>query len=86
MVLHAYMCVCAFSLYRESPDMILGDKLLIFEMVLSQPPCLEHPTVVAYLSDLYADTLDRQRHGEATSVSPSLSQTPKWVPHLAMPL
>jgi hypothetical protein len=24
------MCVCAFLLYRESPDMILGDKPLIF--------------------------------------------------------
>jgi hypothetical protein len=36
MVLYAYVCVCAFSLRRESPDMILGDKLLIFEVVLSQ--------------------------------------------------
>jgi hypothetical protein len=25
-----YVCVCAFSLRRESPDMILGDKPLIF--------------------------------------------------------
>jgi hypothetical protein len=31
-----FVCVCAFSLRRESPDMILGDKLLISEMVLSQ--------------------------------------------------
>jgi hypothetical protein len=30
------MCVCAFSLHRESPDMILGDKPLISEVVLSQ--------------------------------------------------
>jgi hypothetical protein len=30
------VCVCAFSLHRESPDMILGDKPLISEMVLSQ--------------------------------------------------
>jgi hypothetical protein len=30
------VCVCAFSLRRESPDMILGDKPLIFEVVLSQ--------------------------------------------------
>jgi hypothetical protein len=29
------VCVCAFSLRRESPDMILGDKPLIFEVVLS---------------------------------------------------
>jgi hypothetical protein len=32
-----FVCVCAFSLRRESPDMILGDKPLIFEVVLSQP-------------------------------------------------
>jgi hypothetical protein len=31
-----FECVCAFSLRRESPDMILGDKPLIFEVVLSQ--------------------------------------------------
>jgi hypothetical protein len=36
MVLNAYVCVCAFSLHRESPDMILGDKPLISEVVLSQ--------------------------------------------------
>jgi hypothetical protein len=29
------VCVCAFSLRRESPNMILGDKPLIFEVVLS---------------------------------------------------
>jgi hypothetical protein len=29
-------CVCSFSLHRESPDMILGDKSLILEVVLSQ--------------------------------------------------
>jgi hypothetical protein len=32
-----FVCVCAFSLHRESPNMILGDKPLIFEVVLSQP-------------------------------------------------
>jgi hypothetical protein len=31
-----YVCVCAFSLHRESPDMILRDKLLIYDVVLSQ--------------------------------------------------
>jgi hypothetical protein len=31
-----YVCVCAFSLHRKSPDMILGDKPLISEVVLSQ--------------------------------------------------
>jgi hypothetical protein len=37
MVLYAYMChVCVFSLHRESPDMILGDKPLISKVVLSQ--------------------------------------------------
>jgi hypothetical protein len=30
-----FVCVCAFSLRRESPDMILGDKPLTFEVVLS---------------------------------------------------
>jgi hypothetical protein len=29
------VCVCAFLLHRESPDMILGDKPLISEVVLS---------------------------------------------------
>jgi hypothetical protein len=37
MVLYAYMCcVCVFSFHRESLDMILGDKPLISEVVLSQ--------------------------------------------------
>jgi hypothetical protein len=31
------MCVCAFSFRRESPDMILRDKPLISEVVLSDP-------------------------------------------------
>jgi hypothetical protein len=29
------MCVCTFSIYQESTDMILGDEPLIFEVVLS---------------------------------------------------
>jgi hypothetical protein len=33
------VCVCALSLRRESPDMILGDKHLISEVVLSQITC-----------------------------------------------
>jgi hypothetical protein len=33
MVLYAYVCVCVFSLRQESPDMILGDKLLLFQGV-----------------------------------------------------
>jgi hypothetical protein len=43
MILYAYMCyVCVFSLRRESPDMILEDKPLISEVVLShlQPGCV----------------------------------------------
>jgi hypothetical protein len=36
MVLYAYMCcVCVLSVHRESPDIILGDKPFIFEVVLS---------------------------------------------------
>jgi hypothetical protein len=31
MVLYAYTCVCAFSLHREFPDRILGDKPLLFQ-------------------------------------------------------
>jgi hypothetical protein len=31
MVLYAYVCVCAFSLRRESPNRILGDKPLLFQ-------------------------------------------------------
>jgi hypothetical protein len=42
MILYAYMCVCVyiFSLRRESPDMILEDKPLISEVVLSHRTCL----------------------------------------------
>jgi hypothetical protein len=29
-------CVCAFLLHRESPDIIVGDELLVLELVLSQ--------------------------------------------------
>jgi hypothetical protein len=37
MILYAYMSlVCVFSLRRESLDMILGEKPLISEVVLSQ--------------------------------------------------
>jgi hypothetical protein len=32
MVLYAYVCVCAFSLRRESPGRILGDKPLLFQV------------------------------------------------------
>jgi hypothetical protein len=37
MVLYVSMCcVCVFSFHRESLDMILGDKLLILKVILSQ--------------------------------------------------
>jgi hypothetical protein len=37
MVLYAYMCVFVHSCFVENPpDMILGDKPLIFKVVLSQ--------------------------------------------------
>jgi hypothetical protein len=53
MVLYV-LCVCVFSLRQESPNMILGDKPLIFKVGLSNfclyplvdSPCLaadEHP-------------------------------------------
>jgi hypothetical protein len=35
-IAYLYVCVCAFSLHRESPDIILGDKPFIFEVVLLQ--------------------------------------------------
>jgi hypothetical protein len=35
-IVYLFVCVYAFSLRRESPDMILGDKPLISEVVLSQ--------------------------------------------------
>jgi hypothetical protein len=40
MVLYAYMCcVCIFLFHRESPDLILVDKPLISEVVLSHTGC-----------------------------------------------
>jgi hypothetical protein len=41
-----FVCVCAFSLRRESPDMILGDKPLIFEVVLSHTARERAPSAV----------------------------------------
>jgi hypothetical protein len=32
MVLYAYVCVCAFSLHRESPGRILGDIPILFQV------------------------------------------------------
>jgi hypothetical protein len=47
-----YVCVCAFSLHRESPDMILGDKPLISEVVLSQWLSMPMPTRSGSLMDV----------------------------------
>jgi hypothetical protein len=44
-----FVCVCAFSLRRESPNMILGDKPLIFEVVLSH---LHSDKIITVISDL----------------------------------
>jgi hypothetical protein len=55
-----FVCVCAFSLRRESPDMILGDKPLIFEVVLSQLTTLAEEVLH------FSWTSDRPR-GPATS-------------------
>jgi hypothetical protein len=41
--MYAYVCVCAFSLHRESPNMILGDKPIISKVVLSQRPAPSAP-------------------------------------------
>jgi hypothetical protein len=54
LVLYAYVCVCSFSLHRESPNMILGDKPLISEVVLSQlfNACSTWPNMAWSLIDL----------------------------------
>jgi hypothetical protein len=42
MVLYVYMCcVCVFSLHRESLNMMLGDKPLIYDVVLSRSPLVD---------------------------------------------
>jgi hypothetical protein len=58
-----FVCVCAFSLRRESPDMILGDKPLIFEVVLSQVSSVKNIEIgwtycyIVYPIYLYKDDL-----------------------------
>jgi hypothetical protein len=41
-------CVCVFSFYRESPDMILGDKPLISDVVLSQQGYISNDSKTAF--------------------------------------
>jgi hypothetical protein len=43
-----FVCVCAFSLHRESPDMILGDKPLVSEVVLSQVRSLSVTAIASF--------------------------------------
>jgi hypothetical protein len=56
------VCFCAFSLRRESPDMILGDKPFIFEVVLSH-----------YVSLM--DALTEVRNEEVRLLDPGLLQS-----------
>jgi hypothetical protein len=51
-----YVCVCAFSLHRESPNMILGEKPLISEVVLSDPT-IAHMILVHERTALSLDAL-----------------------------
>jgi hypothetical protein len=57
-----FVCVCAFSLRRESPNMILGDKPLISEVVLSQRQARD--MAEAKLPDLADRVADADRCGE----------------------
>jgi hypothetical protein len=58
MVLFAYMCVCAFSLHRESPNIILGDKPLISKVLKNERMKLQrfHDSVRKKLAELQRDT------------------------------
>jgi hypothetical protein len=56
------MCVCVFSLRRESPDMILGDKPLLSEVVLSQrSPLPEAPGLAMLICRLKLSGVFDQR-------------------------
>jgi hypothetical protein len=59
-----FVCVCAFSLRRESPDMILGDKPLIFEVVLSQNVSAIFISTVDQLVDILPKALERVKSHE----------------------
>jgi hypothetical protein len=53
------VCVCALSLRRKSPDMILGDKPLISEVILSQGGCAARRAMDA---EVDAGVRRRRRH------------------------
>jgi hypothetical protein len=53
------VCVCAFSLRRESSDRILGDKPLIFEVVLSQCKIWQNMLTTQSWQKSYADVRQR---------------------------
>jgi hypothetical protein len=61
-------CVCVFSLHREHLDMILGDKPLISEVVLSQEPRLSRKADITdriFQYDMYSI---KPHHEKDTSV------------------
>jgi hypothetical protein len=67
-----FVCVYAFSLRRESPDMILGDKPLISEVVLSQltgpsPACQAHDQAFGRLRPMGAASARMARGHNAWS-------------------
>jgi hypothetical protein len=87
MVLYVYMCcVCVFSLHRESLNMMLGDKPLIYDVVLSRSPlvdvamssrCVVLPFHGAKLSSLHLLHLLTRHHLIAP---PPLEPKPKhWI-------
>jgi hypothetical protein len=55
------VCVCAFSLHQESPDMILGDKPLISEVVLSHKNRHKISFCACAIDDGHHRELDRRR-------------------------
>jgi hypothetical protein len=64
-----FECVCAFSLHRESPDMISGDKPLIFEVVLSQYPNPNDNYQAPYTTVAYTDPIPL--HGSSLGFLPN---------------
>jgi hypothetical protein len=84
LVLYAYVCVCAFSLRRESPNMILGDRPLIYEVVLSQlhrgHDPLWHRSGVMHHCHHAIIPLRRRRLRSAFDLQPHGMETPYTLP------
>jgi hypothetical protein len=57
MILFTNVCVCAFSLHRESPGRILGDKPLLFKGVLSQTDTVNFVYVVYLVSLVFISSM-----------------------------